>query len=135
MTYYARINPNDGTTDVRDFAAPPPAAKGWLPLVIDAQPVPSASQVVVQNAITFGATTATQTWSLRAKTQAELDGDAQAAELTALRTMVQALTDDIALGVTAAPTTAAQAFVHIQELKRQQLRVNRAVRWLLKQQG
>ncbi|MES3013280.1 MAG: hypothetical protein V4750_06060 [Pseudomonadota bacterium] len=135
MTDYARPDPSDPTrNDLRDFAAPPPFAKGWRPLTIDAQPTPSASQVLVNTGIVFTATTATQTWSLRAKTQAELDADAEAAELAALKAMVQALSEDIALGVTAAPTTAAQAFVHIQEIKRQVLRLNRAVRWQLKQQ-
>ncbi len=112
MTYYARIDPNNGAPDVRDFASPPSLAKGWKLLTIDAQPVPSASQVVVQNAITFTATTATQTWSLRAKTQAELDAEATAAEKATLKAAL-ALFD-------ARTATNAQ--------------VQRAIAWLIRQQ-
>jgi hypothetical protein len=139
MTLYARPNPDypriGGPIDVRDFESPPPPRRGWVPLIVDAQPVPNASQVVIDTGIVIGQTEAHQTWGLRDKTQAELDADAQAAELAQLKAMVAALTTDIQAGITAAPTTAAQAFVEIQDLKRRALRTDRAIRWLLKQQA
>jgi hypothetical protein len=73
---YARINPDTGLPEVRDFAAPPNAAKGWLPLVIDAQPTPSATQRVVDAGIVFEPTQARQTWALVDKTADELEADA-----------------------------------------------------------
>lgn len=136
MTVYARHDPNNpGTIDVRDFAAPPPASKGWLPLTVPAQPVPSATQVVVDAGIVFTPPTATQQWALRDKTAAELDTDAQAAERPVVQAMLDALTADIQAGAGTAPTTQAQAFAQIQALKVRALRTDRALRWLIKQQG
>ncbi len=136
MTYYARINPNDGTPDVRDFASTPPTAKGWKPLTIDAQPVPSASQVIVQNAITFAATTATQSWSLRAKTQEELDGE----ELHAERDQIATYLADIKtqLEITNAARGALTNAQRLNELEKDSRVTMRAVKYLLrraKQQG
>ena len=136
MTLYARPDPNDSqSNDVRDFITPPPSAKGWLPLIIDARPTPNAAQVVTDAGIVYGPVEAHQTWALRDKTQAELDIDTQASELAALKALVAALTTDIQAGITPAPTTAAQAFVEIQDLKRRALRTDRAIRWIIKQQG
>lgn len=132
MPAYARLDPNaPGATEVRDFDAPPPAAKGWLPLIVDAQPVANASQVVVGPVVVIANGEAHATYSLRSKTQAELDAESQATELTQLKAMLSALSADIAAGITPAPTTAAQAFVEIQDLKRRALRTDRAIRWLL----
>ncbi len=103
--------------------------------LIDAAPTPGANQKIAAGPVVINLTTARQTWILVNKTQTEIDAENQITELAALKLMVQALTEDIDLGITAAPTTAAQAFLHIQELKRQILRLNRAVRWMLKQQG
>ena len=89
--------------------------------VIDAQPVPSATQVVIDAGYVIEATQARKTWTLRNKTQAELDAEQQAADLVVLKALVTALNADIAAGITAAPTTAAQAFVEIQDLKRRAL--------------
>lgn len=138
MTTYYRVT--DGAVrdlDDAQFAAMQANGKAAnLRLyVVDVQPVPSSTQVVINAGVVVGSVEAHQTWAMRAKTQAELDNDALTVERTALLAMVQNLTEDIALGVTPAPTTAAQAFVHIQELKRQMLRMNRVARWLLKQQG
>jgi len=91
MTRYARVNPDTASPEARDFAAPPSAAKGWLPLVIDAQPTPSGTQTVESGPITFTATQAHQTWLLVAKTQAVLDREADAAELEILRNVIAAL--------------------------------------------
>lgn len=135
MTLYARPDPNNpGQNDVRDSDTVLPLAKGWRPLAINVQPVPSATQAVANAGIVYTQTTATQTYALRNKPQAELDFEAQASELAALKAMVAGLNTDITNGITAAPTTAAQAFVDIQDIKRQVLRLNRAVRWMLKQQ-
>ena len=83
--FYARQNPDTSATEVRDFTEVPPAGKRWLPLLIDTQPVPSAAQVLVNAGILFTQTTATQTWSLRAKTAAELDADAATVERAAIK--------------------------------------------------
>lgn len=135
MTYYARTNPDTQTAEARDFAVAPPAAKGWMLLVNDVPPVPNASQVVVGPLLVIANGEAHATYSLRGKTQAEIDADTQTSELAALKALVSALSTDIAAGITAAPTTAAQAFVEIQDLKRRALRSDRAIRWLIKQQG
>jgi hypothetical protein len=103
----------------------------WVPT---APPVPSSAQRVAEAAPIIDATNATQAWALVQKTPAELDVDAQTTELAQLKTLIAALTSDIQAGITAAPTTAAQAFVEIQDLKRRALRTDRAIRWLLKQQ-
>lgn len=116
---YARIDPNTGTPDARQFADAPPAEKGWRPLSVDPQPTPSATQVVVLSGIVFDATTARQTWALRDKTAAELDAEAQAAEKDQLLA-VAAFLDS------AAPTTVAQCAADVQKLKR-------CVKWLLGQ--
>ena len=142
MTTYARIEPSTGLvrdtislTDAQFHAFDGNPKQAFLrPLVIDAQPGPTTSQAVVDAGHVIEATQVRQTWVLRNKTQAELDADAQSSELTALRTMVAALTTDIQAGITAAPTTTAQAFAAIQDLKRRALRTDRAIRWLLKQQ-
>ena len=94
MSLYARPSPETGQPDVRDFASAPPA-KGWRPFTIDAQPTPSAVQVVIDAGIVFTPTTARQTWGLRAKTQAEQDAEANAADVAALKAMVASLTTAI----------------------------------------
>ena len=77
---YARKSPDTGEDDIRNFDAVPPIAKGWLPLVIDAQPTPSASQLVTQGPILYSATEAHQTWALRDKTAEEIAREADASE-------------------------------------------------------
>lgn len=106
---------------------------------VDAQPTPSGTQYVAAGPYVTDATTTRKTWALVDKTQAQIDAETlaalQATELTALKAAVSGLTTDIAAGITTAPTTAAQAFIDIQELKRQMLRLNRVARWLLRQQA
>jgi len=102
--------------------------------VVDAQPVPTTGQKVVAGTPMIDATTYHRTYVLAAKTASELDAEAQVAELVQLRTLITALQADIDAGITAAPTTAAQAFVEIQDLKRRALRADRVLKWLVKQQ-
>lgn len=81
MTIYYRTT--DGA--LRDLTAEQYAAladskKATLRLwIVDAKPTPSATQVLVDGGIVVGDTEAHQTWTLRDKTQAELDADAAAA--------------------------------------------------------
>lgn len=141
MTTYARVDPSTGgvrdlielTQAQYDALAGNPKQTYLRPLVTDVQPTPVANQIVVSTGYAVETTQVRQTWALRLKTQAELDVDAQATELAALRAMRAALQTDIGAGITAAPTTAAQAFVEIQDLKRRALRADRVLLWLLKQ--
>jgi hypothetical protein len=56
--------------------------------VVDAQPTPSATQVVVNAGIVVGEIEAHQTWTLRDKTATELEDDALAEELAQLDTLL-----------------------------------------------
>jgi hypothetical protein len=56
--------------------------------VVDAQPTPSASQVVVNAGIVVGPVEAHLTWDLRDKTVDELEADALDAELAQLDTLI-----------------------------------------------
>jgi hypothetical protein len=103
--------------------------------VIDAQPVPNAGEKVVDAGVVVGPVEARRTWALAPKTADELEADAQVSDLNSLKAALTAITAEIAAGITQAPTTAAQAFVEIQDLKRRALRTDRAIRWLIKQQG
>ena len=61
MTLYARPNPDSmAQNDVRDFATPPPIEKGWRPLTVNVQPVPTASQALGDAGFAYTPTTATQ---------------------------------------------------------------------------
>lgn len=137
MTTYYRIT--DGSfheLSVEDYAARAPNKLADLRVwVVDAQPVPTASQVLIDAGIVVGAVEAHQTWGLRDKTAAELDADAQAAEAPAVMAMLAALSDDIQAGAGVAPATQAQAFAQIQALKVRAVRTDRALRWLIKQQS
>jgi hypothetical protein len=74
---YARLNPDTGAAEARDFSAPPPD-KGWLPLIIDEQPVPTQTQVLVASLVI--GEEAHQTWGLRDKTEDEIEAEAIRAE-------------------------------------------------------
>lgn len=91
MTYYARIDPK-GSPEVRDLPTPPPAIKGWVPVVLVAPPVPAATQTVVDTGLVFTANNATQTWALRNKTPEELDFDATNAEKAKLADIIADVT-------------------------------------------
>lgn len=104
----------------------------------DAQATPSATQYVNAGPYVTDATTTRKTWTLVNKTQAQIDAEAllasQATTLTALKIAITVLQADVTAGITAAPTTAAQAFTEIQDLKRRALRADRVLLWLLRQQ-
>jgi hypothetical protein len=78
MTLYARLNPDTGLTEVRDFVdgdvdSFPRPERGWRLLTLISPPTPSASQVLVGPTISFTETGAKQVWSLRNKTAQELE--------------------------------------------------------------
>jgi hypothetical protein len=67
-------------TDEQYLALAGNPKREWIrPLVIDPQPTPSATQVVVDAGIVVGPTEAHQTWALRDKTADELEAEAIAA--------------------------------------------------------
>jgi hypothetical protein len=142
MTIYARLDPVTNALSAlvdltpEQYATMQANGKAlFLRLyIIDAQPAPSAAQKVIEGAPLITATEYHKTWSLVNKTQAELDADAQAAELVQLKAMVAALTTVIDAGVTTAPTTLAEAVTKIQAQNVQLVRLARVARWLIKQQ-
>jgi hypothetical protein len=142
MPTFARIDPQTSaialveiTQAQFDALAGNPKRQFLRPLVVDGPPVPSATEVVSDGGYVIEPTQVRRTWALRAKTQAEIDATAQADELALLKQAISVLQVDIADGITAAPTTAAQAFVQIQDMKRRALRADRVLLWLLRQQG
>lgn len=107
----------------------------WLRLyVVDAQPVPSSTQLVIDGPYVSDATTTHRTFVLVDKTAQHLASEAQQAALVLLQQAVAVLQADIATGITPAPTTAAQAFLEVQDLKRRALRSDRILLWILRQQ-
>lgn len=122
MTQYAKLYPDTQLFDClielseAEFANLQANGKAerllrmWVPT---APPAPNASQVLEPAAPIITATTATQAWALRAKIQAELDTDTAAVEKTTLKAAL-ALFD-------ARTATNAQ--------------VQRAIAWLIRQQG
>jgi hypothetical protein len=80
---YARLT-EAGTVefidDARWAALAPTKQATWLPYSEDAQPVPAATEVLVNGGVVFTANAARQAWSLRQKTTAELADYAIAAE-------------------------------------------------------
>lgn len=101
------------------------------PLVIDAPPTPTETEVVIAAGYIVEPTRVRRAWVVRPKTAAEIAAAVDAAELAQLKQVIDALQTDIADGITPAPTTAAQAFVAVQDLKRRALRADRILRWLL----
>lgn len=142
MTVYYRVT--DGA--LRDLTAEQYAGlssskKETLRLwSVDVPPTPNASQVVVSGGIVVDATTARQTWTLRAKTQAELDADTNTLELPTLISYIDQWTADIQAytpNIDTSGTIAQQAanmWVHIKDLQRQMVRNNRALRWLARRE-
>lgn len=142
MPTFARFDPVSNVITVIDITqaqfdalAGNPKRAFLRPLVVDAQPSPSSAEVVINAGYVIEPTQVRQTWALRAKTAEELAASAQATELGLLRQAMAALQADITAGITAAPTTAVQAFVEVQDLKRRALRSDRILLWLLKQYG
>ena len=142
MPTFARIDPISSAITLVDISqsqfdalAGNPKRAFLRPLVIDPPPVPSSTEVLVNSGYVIEPTQVRQTWLLRAKNADELATAAQATELGLLKQAMAALQTDITAGITAAPTTAAEAFVAVQDLKRRALRTDRVLLWLLKQQG
>lgn len=142
MPIFARLDPLTNAVTLLDITqaqfdslAGNPKRAFLRPYVVDAQPVPSASEVVINAGYVIEPTQVRRTWALRQKTAAELATEADATELAQLKQVIGALQADISDGITAAPTTAAQAFLEIQDLKRRALRCDRVLLWLLKQQA
>ena len=83
------------------------AACGWHPVVVTDQPIPGPTEVVTRNPPTVIDGIPTVTWTVRAKTQAELDAEAAAAadevERQAARDAIADLNAYLALG---SPTAA-----------------------------
>jgi len=120
---YARINP-DNSVSLVDLdpafvatliAAGNPKADSIRAYVIDAQPVPSAAQRIVDAGYVIEPARVRQTWALVAKSSEELDSETDAAELAQLKIIAAALQ--------AGTGTAGERMV----------RVERVCVWLLKQ--
>jgi hypothetical protein len=87
MTLYYR------TTDQRVLDLDPAIVAGQAQskrdilrlFIVDTQPAPSATQAVADGGIVVGPVEAHQTWALRAKTQSELDADADATDAATLK--------------------------------------------------
>lgn len=95
---YARLTPNTQTVEaILDLSADHVASlsankRAWLrPLVIDAQPVPSSSQVVVEGGYVVEATQVRRTWTLRNKTAEELERESLAAEKSKIAEIISDL--------------------------------------------
>jgi hypothetical protein len=88
MTAYVRLNASGAIErhlelTPEQYAALEVNGKAvWLRLwIVDARPVPTSTQVVIDAGIVITATEAHQTWTVREKTAAELEADSVAAEL------------------------------------------------------
>lgn len=147
MTTYARIDAQGSFERLVDLTTEQYTslqANGkatWLRLwVVDAKPVPTAAQVVELGPITISATEAHQTWTLRNKTQAELDAETNATDRPLLLQMLAALTADIdafnanpdVTGTAVERLTKIEA--RVKDLERQQRRDNRILRYYLRSQ-
>lgn len=134
MTTYARLNAGGTVERLVELTAEQYAAlqvngkAAWLRLwIVDAQPAPSATQVVTNAGIVITATEARQTWGLRAKTQGELDADANEAERLQLRAVIANLAASVQ-----APDVAGTAVERIAKLEARTLRTERICLWLLR---
>jgi hypothetical protein len=138
MTQYARLTQDKLAVEAifdlsaQNFAAQGEWKQSFLRLyVIDAQPVPSATQVLDVPVVVIGPVEAHQTWALRDKTPDELE----AAALDTEKTQLQAYIDD--LNVQLAIDNAARALLtnvqRINELEKDTRSTMRAVKFLLRQ--
>jgi hypothetical protein len=87
MTTYARIDAQGAFDRLIDLTPEQYVAlqangkAAWLRLwIVDAKPVPTATQLVIDAGIVITATEAHQTWAVREKTAAELEAESIAAE-------------------------------------------------------
>lgn len=113
----------------------------WLRIwVVQPQPTPTATQVVISDGIVITPTEARQTWGVREKTQIELDAETNSADRPLLLQMLSAITTDIdaynanpdATGTAVERITKLEA--RVKELERQQRRDNRILRYYLRTQ-
>lgn len=146
MTTYARITAEGAFDRLVELTAEQYAelqANGKAAMlrvwVIDAQPVPNATQILVRGPIVIGPAEAHQTWSLRDKTQAELNIDLNTAERSAILQMVTVLSADI-VAYNANPDTSGTAGERLtkienrlREIERQLVRGNRIDRFQLRE--
>ncbi len=140
MTVYARLHPEtlaiDAFVDLSDAQLAAlngnPKAALLRAVVDDKAPEPGASQNVEFAGYTVEPKQVRKTWRLVEKSPQQLDAEAAEVEHKQLAAMAAALSADIQTGVTAPPATAAQAFEHIQDLKRRQLRADRILRLLFR---
>lgn len=106
--------------------------QAWLrQLVIDAKPVPSASQVVVDAGYVIEPTQVRQTWALRNKTADELEAESLAAEKVQITTCIAEIQTqlDISNAAFNAMTTA-QKFDVLRDDRRASMK---AIKFLLRQ--
>jgi hypothetical protein len=87
MTTYARIDAQGAFESLVELTPEQYAAlqangkAAWLRLwIVDAKPVPTATQVVIDAGIVITAAEAHQTWTVREKTAAELEAESVASE-------------------------------------------------------
>lgn len=99
MTTYARINVQGTFERLIDLTPEQYAAlqvngkSAWLRLwIVDSKPVPTSTQVVIDNGIVITATEARQTWVVREKTAAELE----AGSINAERAKIDEILSDLA---------------------------------------
>jgi hypothetical protein len=96
MTTYYRVSDGEfKELSAEQYAALSPNKRDNLRLfIIDEQPVPSATQLVIDGGLVVGPVEAHKTWSLRDKTAEELAAEQTAADLAAEGpTIAQLITD------------------------------------------
>lgn len=123
---YAALQANGKAADLRLWS-------------VDPMPTPGAGQVVIDGGIVVDATTARQTWTFRAKTQAELDAETNAAELPQLVAWIDQWTTDIQAYIPSLDKTgttaqqSAKMWAHLEDIQRQVKRNNQALRFLARE--
>ena len=130
MPTFARINPDTGAPETRDFDVDP-QRKGWLPLVIDAQPVPSATQRVEFSGYVFEPTQVRQPWALVDKTADELEAEALQTEKQQITTYLADL--QVQLDVSNATRAALTNSQRIDELEKDTRVLMKSAKYLLRQ--
>lgn len=147
MTTYVRINAAGEIENRFDLTPEQYAAlqangkAAWLRVwLVDPQPVPTATQVVINAGIVITTTEARQTWVVREKTQAELDAETNAADKPILLQMLSAISADID-AYNANPDVSGTAVerltkleARVKDLEKQQRRDNRILRYYLRAQ-
>jgi hypothetical protein len=131
MTLYARINPDTGAVEQRDFAEVQPAHRRWVPLIFDAKPAASATQVIVNAGIVVGLTEAHQTYGLREKTADELEAEALLTEKAQINGYLEEL--NVQLGISNVAFNAMSNAQKLDVLRDDRRITMKAVKFLLRQ--